>query len=88
MGRRGLDERGDRHTERHAYGESQFIEEHIFVPDGNGAGWVLGTSLDLLRKCTVLSFFAADRMADGPVAEATLPYALPLGLHGAFVAAS
>ena len=75
------------HSERHVYGESRIAEEHIFVPDGNGAGWVLGTSLDLLRKCTVLSCFAADRMADGPVAEATLPYALPLGLHGAFVVA-
>ncbi len=31
--------------------------------------------------------FAADALADGPVAQATLPRALPLGLHGAFVAA-
>ena len=39
------------------------------------------------RQRTVLSCFAADHLAAGPVAQATLPYALPLGLHGAFVKA-
>lgn len=34
----------------------------------------------------MLSCFAADASADGPVARATLPYVLPLGLHGVFVA--
>ena len=63
------------------------VEEHVFVPDRQGPGWVLGTVLDLAQKKTVLSCFAADRLGDGPVAEATLPYALPLGLHGAFVPA-
>jgi carotenoid cleavage dioxygenase-like enzyme len=74
-------------SERYAYGRDFMVEEHVFVPDGSGAGWVLGTALDLSRRCTVLSCFAADRLADGPMAQATLPRALPLGLHGAFVAA-
>jgi len=63
------------------------VEEHVFVPDGAGPGWVLGTAFDFGRQKTLLSCFAADRLAAGPVAQATLPYALPLGLHGAFVPA-
>ncbi|MEO8250558.1 MAG: carotenoid oxygenase family protein [Burkholderiales bacterium] len=74
-------------SERHEYGPDCMVEEHVFVPDGDRPGWVLGTVLDVKQNKTVLSCFAADRLADGPVAQATLPYALPLGLHGAFVAA-
>ena len=74
-------------SERFVHGAQSIVEEHVFVPDGRKPGWVLGTSLDFGRKCTVLSCFAADHLAAGPVAQATLPYALPLGLHGAFVKA-
>jgi all-trans-8'-apo-beta-carotenal 15,15'-oxygenase len=73
-------------TQSHRYGPHAMAEEHLFVPDGSGPGWVIGTCLDLAQKKTVLSCFAADALADGPVAQATLPYALPLGLHGAFSA--
>ena len=74
-------------SQRHRYGPQALVEEHVFVPDGHGPGWVLGTVLDLARKATVLSCFAADALADGPVAQATLLHALPLGLHGVFVPA-
>ena len=62
------------------------VEEHLFVPDGPGPGWVIGTAFDFARKKTVLSCFVANALADGPVAQATLAHALPLGLHGVFVA--
>ena len=52
-----------------------------------GPADILGTVHDLAQKKTVLSCFAADALRDGPVAQAVLPHALPLGLHGAFVAA-
>jgi len=74
-------------SQRFAYGSQAIAEEHVFVPDGAGPGWILGTMLDVAQKKTVLSCFAADQLAAGPVAQATLPCALPLGLHGAFVAA-
>ncbi|WP_418117471.1 carotenoid oxygenase family protein [Variovorax sp. 350MFTsu5.1] len=74
-------------SQRFSYGAQTMVEEHVFVPDGSKPGWVLGTAFDFGRQKTVLSCFAADNLATGPVAQATLPYALPLGLHGAFVAA-
>ena len=74
-------------SQRFSYGAQAIAEEHVFVPDGTKPGWVLGTSLDFSQQRTVLSCFAADHLAAGPVAQATLPYALPLGLHGAFVKA-
>jgi carotenoid cleavage dioxygenase len=72
-------------SQRFAYGAQAMVEEHLFVPDGTGPGWILGTVLDVAQKKTLLSCFAADQVSAGPVAQATLPYALPLGLHGAFV---
>jgi len=74
-------------SQRFSYGAQAMVEEHVFVPDGPRPGWVLGTAFDFGRQQTVLSCFAADNLAAGPVAQATLPYALPLGLHGAFVPA-
>ena len=74
-------------SQRFVYGKQAMVEEHVFVPDGRGPGWILGTVLDVAQKKTVLSCFAADQLAAGPVAQATLPYALPLGLHGSFVPA-
>lgn len=74
-------------SQRYSHGPRTLVEEHLFVPDGSGPGWLIGTVHDLAQQKTVLSCFAADALADGPVAQATLPYALPLGLHGAFVAA-
>ncbi|RST49567.1 carotenoid oxygenase family protein [Variovorax sp. DXTD-1] len=74
-------------SQRFAYGKQAIVEEHVFIPDGTKPGWVLGTVLDFGQQKTLLSCFAADRLAAGPVAQATLPYALPLGLHGAFVPA-
>ncbi len=71
------------------YPDDHMAEEHLLVSDpsaevGQG-GWIVGTALDCARQATCLSVFAADRLADGPLAQATLPYALPLGLHGTFV---
>lgn len=76
-------------SQRFRYPPGAIVEEHVFVPDessGSSPGWVIGTVLDQASQRTVLSCFASDALADGPVAQATLPYALPLGLHGAFVA--
>ncbi|MGJ7582833.1 carotenoid oxygenase family protein [Variovorax sp. RHLX14] len=72
-------------SQRYTHGSQVLVEEHVFVPDDRGPGWILGTTLDCVNKQTVLSCFAADALVDGPVAQATLPYALPLGLHGTFV---
>ena len=74
-------------SRRFVYGPQAMVEEHVLVPDGKGPGWILGTVLDLARGKTVLSCFAADGLGDGLVAQAVLPRALPLGLHGAFVPA-
>ena len=75
------------HSQRFSPGAQFLVEEHVFVPDGAQPGWIRGTALDFVQRTTVLSCFAADDLAAGPVAQARLPYALPPGLHGAFVPA-
>jgi carotenoid cleavage dioxygenase len=72
------------------YGEGVTAEEHLFVPrrgaGGEEAGWLLGSSLDYRQGRTRLAVFDAARLADGPLAIASLPFAMPLGLHGCFAA--
>ncbi len=81
-------ESGD--TEAFVYGPKFIPEEHIFVPrpgsDSETDGWLLGTALDLERGATQLAVFNAQRIGDGPLAVARLPYSLPLGFHGIYTA--
>jgi len=76
-------------ADRFSYGPDVFAEEHVFVPrpgsTAEGDGWLIGTVLDWRRGRTGLSVFRADRLADGPLARAWLPYAIPLGLHGTWL---
>jgi carotenoid cleavage dioxygenase len=76
---------------RFDYGRETIAEEHIFVPRPGRTGeldaWLLGTCFDAARQATVLNLLDAARLEDGPVAQAVLPYALPLGFHGNFTAA-
>lgn len=76
-------------TQTFSYGHDCLVEEHVFVPDplnpSEQAEWIVGTSLNMQRRQTVVSLFHARAIADGPIATASLPYALPLGLHGCYV---
>ena len=84
------DERGDR-LQEFRYPDGVMPEEHLYVPapgsDPEQRGWVVGTALDVNEARTGLHVFDVDAVAAGPIASATLPYALPVGLHGRFVAA-
>ena len=75
-------------VEHWSYPPHQLPEEHVFVPRGpaEGDGWLLGPFLDVARREAGLHVFDARRLADGPLWEGTLPYPMPLGLHGTFVA--
>ena len=70
------------------YGAKTFAEEHLFIPakgSAEDAGWLVGTSLDYAAKVTRLNVLDARDISDGPVAVFELPYALPLGFHGAWM---
>ncbi|GAA0741191.1 carotenoid oxygenase family protein [Ideonella azotifigens] len=78
-------------TQRHDYGPGTVVEEHIVVPKPGKQGeldaWLLGTSFDTANGVTRVNLLDARHLADGPVAQATLPYGLPYGFHGNFTAA-
>lgn len=82
---------GDKKPQRHRYGAGWIAEEHVYIPASTtapeGRGWVLGTAYHWPTERTTLSVFDAQAVNAGPVASVTLPYGLPLGLHGQFVAA-
>lgn len=76
--------------QRFDLGPDTLVEEHVFVPRpgaAEGSGWLIGTALNRVSRRTVFSVFDADAVDAGPIAQATLPYGLPLGLHGTFVPA-
>ncbi len=77
--------------ERYDYGADAVVEEHIVVPKPRASheldAWLLGTTFDAKRQVTQVNLIDARHIADGPVAQATLPYWLPLGFHGNFTPA-
>jgi all-trans-8'-apo-beta-carotenal 15,15'-oxygenase len=84
-----IDTRGDRVSVHH-YGADVMAEEHLFVarPGSSkpGDGWLVGTLLDFGRGRSGVAVLDAARVQDGPLAIAWVPYTLPLGFHGWFVA--
>ena len=76
---------------RYDYGDQLVVEEHIVLPKPGQTGeldaWLLGTTFDARRQATVLNLLDAAHIEDGPIAQAQLPYVLPLGFHGNFTAA-
>ena len=78
------------HMQRFDFGGETLVEEHVFVPRAGapeGSGWLVGTAWNRVTRQTTFSVFDAAAVDAGPLAQATLPYGLPLGLHGTFVAA-
>jgi all-trans-8'-apo-beta-carotenal 15,15'-oxygenase len=77
--------------ERFSFGAGTVVEEHVLVPKPGsareGEGWLVGMGYDIARRRSFLSVFDAMRLADGPLARAWLPYAVPYGFHGRFYAA-
>lgn len=75
----------------HCYGDGWIAEEHVYVPSSTnapeGRGWLVGTAYHWPSERTALSVFDASAVDAGPQARVTLPYGLPLGLHGQFVPA-
>lgn len=75
----------------HRYGADIMAEEHVFVPRPGsrkpGQGWLIGTLLDHGRGRSGMAVLDAEHVADGPLAQAWLPYTVPLGFHGWFSAA-
>ena len=78
-------------ADRYDYGVDHVVEEHILVPRPGSTrerdAWLLGTTFDAKRQITMLHLLDAQRVAAGPIAQAALPYKLPLGFHGNFTAA-
>jgi all-trans-8'-apo-beta-carotenal 15,15'-oxygenase len=76
---------------RFDYGPQAVAEEHLWIPKPGGRGeldaWLVGTTYDAARGATVLNLLDAAAIEDGPLAQAVLPYTLPLGFHGHFQAA-
>lgn len=73
------------------FGPDYLVEEAVFTPREGGEqeldGWLLAPALNLRAQASELHVFSARHVADGPVASWRADVALPVSLHGAFVAA-
>jgi carotenoid cleavage dioxygenase-like enzyme len=74
------------------FGSSHVAEEMLFVPKRQAAGalegWIVGCSVNLREAATELHVFDAGHVTDGPLCTWRAPLALPMSLHGTFIAAS
>ncbi len=73
------------------FGPTHLVEEAVFVPRGSSYseldGWLLSPSVNLAAKATELHVFDAGQVSAGPICTWRATIALPVSLHGAFVAA-
>ena len=70
-----------------SFGQGVIAEEPLFVAKtrgGEGQGYLINSSLDYQRGHTQVTVFDAEHISHGPLAQAKLPYYLPLGFHGTF----
>jgi all-trans-8'-apo-beta-carotenal 15,15'-oxygenase len=69
---------------------ANLLSEPIFVPRSphspEGQGWILSVGYHQLSHRSRLMIFDAEHLDAGPVAEAWLPFHLPMRFHGAFTA--
>lgn len=70
------------------YGADFIVEEHVPISPNNDEKYtyLIGTALHVPSQRTCLNVFNANALQDGPICRAWLPYHLPLGFHGEFVA--
>ena len=77
-------------TDSFDFGPRHMVEEAVFTPRGGGGdeldGWLLAPSVNLAARATELHVFDARHVAAGPVCSWRADVALPVSLHGAFVA--
>ena len=68
------------------FGNDFVLEEQLYVRAG-GKRYALGTIFNAKKARTGLVLFNLDRLGDGPIAQAWLDRAMPLGFHGSFLPA-
>ena len=78
------------HQDACVLGNEYSVEEHVVVPrpgsTREGDGWLVGCAFNALTAKTEVLVFDALNLAAGPLAVAKLPYTVPLGFHGHFLA--
>lgn len=71
----------------YTYGDDWMVEEHLIIAaEGSSLPrWAVGVALNLRERVTAITVFELGEERVARLAEARLPYPLPLGLHGIFV---
>lgn len=74
-------------VDSYSFGDHFITEEPLFVPTGRqqGEGYLVNSGLDFKSGHTYCCVFNAQRISDGPVAQAKLDTYMPLGFHGAII---
>lgn len=71
------------------FGPQTAVSEPVFAPrsgDRPDAGWLITQTFDLERQTTAFAILDAERLGDGPLATVALDHAVPMALHGCWVA--
>lgn len=66
------------------FGDDMVLEEQLYVRSDDKR-YTLGTIFNAKKARTGLVLMDLERLADGPIAQAWLDHAMPLGFHGTFL---
>lgn len=67
------------------FGSHTIAEEPIIINTGK-TPYLLATFYNYAKQYSGLALFNPGNLAAGPIAQAKLPYVIPLGFHGCFIA--
>ena len=70
----------------YCFGRDVVVEEPVLVKTARKQ-YLIASFFNMAEQYSGLGIFNAQHLADGPIALAKLPYVIPLGFHGCFIAA-
>ncbi len=66
------------------FGENVIAEEPLLIRTHKN-NYLIGSYYDYAKQHSGISLFDANKLSNGPIAQATMDYVLPLGFHGCFI---
>ncbi|HRH76159.1 MAG TPA: carotenoid oxygenase family protein [Cellvibrionaceae bacterium] len=71
-------------TGHYCFGADTIVEEPVLIKSAKNR-YLIATYFNMVEQYSGLALLNAERLADGPIADARLPYVIPLGFHGCFI---
>lgn len=69
----------------YCFGAKVIAEEPLLIKSSKNNDYLISSYYNYDKQLSGIALFHANKLSDGPIAQATMDYVLPLGFHGCFV---